>query len=126
MYGQRPFYYTNPIYHVSPMPVYLNHYLGRQYPEVDAESFKHSAESFSKLMSDASQLFGKLAESPNLAYNVMDAAQKNEKERVKQLIASSGVKGDVDVSYTPDSLEIEMKTDAEGTQCCRLTMVLRW
>ena len=152
MYVQWPYYYrrslVNPYYRFDPNPIYKHEippggvYLDQlyvqnyndfyrrfvegPYPEVDPTSFKESAEAFRKLMLDAGQLFTALGNTPNLARDMMDAAQVNDMNKVERLIKSTGVKGKVELKYTPDSLRIKMVSQAEETECCQLTMVLRW
>ncbi|MGM8216453.1 hypothetical protein ACLIA0_12860 [Bacillaceae bacterium W0354] len=130
MYGNRPSYYGdyvnlyNRVY-PYPYPVY-GHYERQQYPDVDPAKFKESAEAFHILILEANSLFKALADSPDLAGHIMDAAQKNDREKVKQLIASAGISENVEVNYTPDSFKLEMISKVEGTECCRLSMTLRW
>src|SRR5690625_180429 len=151
MYGQWPYYYARSV--VNPYdPIYQRHtfidhdpfryrddyfkYASfgnnsyehdyRQYPEVDPSTFQHSAEAFRQLMQDAGQLFTALGTQPDLAREMMDAAQVDDKERVEELIHSTGVVGNVELQYTPESLTINMDSQAVGTECCQLTLVFRW
>ncbi|MUK90747.1 hypothetical protein GMD78_20535 [Ornithinibacillus sp. L9] len=98
----------------------------QQYPDVDPDLFFQSAGVFKKLMADASIILNKLSEDEDLAYEIMDAAQKNQATRVKELIKSTGVHGDVDVDFNPDGLNLEMHSKVEDTECCKLSMALRW
>lgn len=96
----------------------------RQYPKVDPTLFHQSAETFKQLMKDGNVLLNKLSESREFAGNVMDAAQRGDQNKVKQLIHSAGIKERVEVRYTPDGITFDMYSD-KG-QCCKLAMSLRW
>ncbi|WP_029424973.1 hypothetical protein [Alkalibacillus haloalkaliphilus] len=63
----------------------------QDFPEVDPSKFKESAEAFSHLMADGSLMLNKLLQSDELAFNVMEAAQVNDLERVQQLLQGTGV-----------------------------------
>ncbi|SHF93277.1 hypothetical protein [Ornithinibacillus halophilus] len=120
-------YYTYPVYSV---PYYSNSTLiqtnVRPYPEVDPTFFHDSSSAFKQLMQDASHILDSLSSSEELAYQVMDAAQKNQTEKVEELIKSTGVQGEVEVEYNPDGINLTMISNVEGTECCKLTMAIRW
>ncbi len=97
-----------------------------QYPEADPTLFHQSAGSFKKLMSDATIVLNKLADSKEFAHQVMKAAQQNNKDEVEKLIQSTGVKETVDIDYNPDAITLEMTSKVEKTDCCKLVMTLRW
>ncbi len=118
--------YVNPYYHYpNPRPIEVSTYY-RTYPDVDPTQFKKSAESFQRLMNDASQIFERLAQSEEFAFEVMQAAQVDDVQRVQELVESTGVHGNVDIDYNPDGLTLEMHSQVEGSDCCILTMVIRW
>ncbi|SET68389.1 hypothetical protein SAMN05216389_12059 [Oceanobacillus limi] len=122
-----PSYYQPIIQYPWGYPVYVKYFpIRQQYPDVDADLFFKSAGAFKHLMADASVILNKLSEDEQLAYKIMDEAQKNKTEKVKELIESTGVQGDVDVDYNPDGLNLTMHSQVEGTDCCKLTMTLRW
>ncbi|MFD2046530.1 hypothetical protein ACFSTA_19505 [Ornithinibacillus salinisoli] len=98
----------------------------QQYLNVDPDLFFKSAGAFKELLGDASVILNKLSEDENLAYQIMEAAQQNNKEKVEELIKSTGVKGTVDVDYNPDGIKLNMLSKVEETDCCKLTMALRW
>src|SRR5699024_328555 len=83
----------------------------QQYPEVDPSIFHQSDESLSSLMDDGKTLLAKLNESESFATEVMDAAQKGDKEKVKQLIESTGIQGAVKTSFNPDSITITLHSN---------------
>lgn len=97
-----------------------------QYPEVDPALFHQSAGEFKKLMNEAIIILNKLSESEEFAYKVMNAAQQNKTEKVEKLIKSTGVQGNVEISYNPDGINIIMSTKVESTDCCKLEMAIRW
>ncbi|MDQ0351184.1 hypothetical protein J2R98_000987 [Alkalibacillus filiformis] len=98
----------------------------QEFPEVDPLKFMESAEAFSHLMADGSLMLDQLSQSDELAFEVMEAAQVNDLERVQQLLQGTGVEHDLDVEFTPSGITIKMRTSANAGDCCVLTMLLRW
>lgn len=101
-------------------------YSRQQYEEVDPAIFHQSAKSFQPLMDDGNTLLDKLSESESFAAQVMDAAQRSDEEKVKQLIESAGLQGTVTTRFNPDSITITLDSDDESKTCCKLSMSLRW
>lgn len=119
-YGYYPYGY-------NPQPYYQSHYWStRQFPPVNPEQFHQSANQTKILMKEASKVLNKLADSKEFDQKIMTAAQASQTEEVKRLIKSAGVTSDVDVQYTPDGLRIEFKPAANGYDCCKLQIGLRW
>ncbi|WP_156317738.1 hypothetical protein [Bacillus sp. CHD6a] len=121
----RPVYYPRNIYfpvytHAMPRPYF------RIYPEVDPTVFTESAESMQQLMKEASIILQKLSDSKEFATEVMAAAQEGNKEKVSQLLLSTGVHSGVKVDFNPDGINLNMTSDTEGNDCCHLTISLRW
>ncbi|MTW86145.1 hypothetical protein F3157_10800 [Virgibacillus dakarensis] len=98
----------------------------QQYPEADPTLFHESAGAFKQLMKVGTVLLNKLTASKEFAQQVMDAAQRGDKEKVKQLIQSTGIKEKVDVDYNPDGITFNMFSKVEKVDCCKLAMSLRW
>jgi hypothetical protein len=121
-YGQPtmvPLYY--PVYDDPWIP-----YLVRQYPPVDITLFNKSAIAMQKLMKEASIVLNKIASSKNFAYKLMSAAQESKLKEVERLIQSTGVHSKVETSYTPDGINLKLSSQVEGSDCCHLTIALRW
>lgn len=118
--GLPPHYYPQHNYNQS------NAHIVRQYPAVDPTVFNESAVAFQKLLKEASIVLNKLADSKDFAGEVMSAAQESNMQKVEELIESTGVHSKVDVSYNPDGIRLEMKNKVEDTDCCHLTMALKW
>lgn len=94
--------------------------------ETDATFFSESAVAFKQLITGATVILDKLAGSKDFAHNVMDAAQKNETDKVDQLIKSTGVTKAFQIKYNPDGINILLVSQVENIDCCKLTMALRW
>ncbi|NLP52254.1 hypothetical protein [Bacillus sp. RO1] len=121
----RPVYYPRNVYfpvytHTMPRP-YM-----RVYPEVDPTVFTESAESMQQLMKEASIILKKLSDSKEFASDVMAAAQEGNKEKVSQLLLSTGVHSGVKVDFNPDGINLNMTSEIQGKDCCHLTISLRW
>jgi len=115
-------------YPIAPSPVY--YYPPTVYnrlPEnVDSTLFNKSAFEMEKLMKDASLILTKIVESKEFGKKVMTAAQESNLKEVERLINSSGIHSVVDTSYSPDGLNLKFTSNVENTECCKLTVALRW
>jgi hypothetical protein len=109
-------YYQNPY---SQFPI------NRQYPSVDISTFEHSATAFQKTVIEASTILRKFAE-PQFAKKLMSAAQTGNQQEVDRLIKSIGVSTPVTTKYTPSGVLLTIHAQAQGSQCCTLTMYLKW
>ncbi|ASN03864.1 hypothetical protein [Virgibacillus necropolis] len=133
-YPQQPYpIYCYPDWRMYEQPTYLYPEPNANYTndrpqslDVDPTLFYQSAKEFKQLMKNATVVLNKLSESEDFAYKVMDAAQQNKTEKVKELIESTGVPGDVEISYNPDGINITMISKVEDTDCCKLVMAIRW
>lgn len=123
--NHRPVYYPRHVYFPVYTPILPRPYI-RVYPPVDPTLFTESAESMQQLMKEASIILEKLSDSKQFASEVMSAAQESNKEKVSQLLASTGVHSSVDVDFTPDGINLHMSSEVEGKDCCHLTITLRW
>ncbi|TFB21777.1 hypothetical protein E3U55_08085 [Filobacillus milosensis] len=128
----RPKYDLNspniPYYYYPWYDVYHMYNAGNvpRYPDLDPTQFTQSAEAFRDLLNDASDILRQLSNSEKFAYEVMDAAQHSETQKVKQLLESTGIHNQVEVQYNPDGIKMTMRTNTQGTDCCHLSMNLRW
>ncbi|MFD1738496.1 hypothetical protein ACFSCX_18400 [Bacillus salitolerans] len=98
----------------------------REFPEVDVTLFNESANAFKRLMRDASIVLDALAGSKHFDFELMSAAQVSDKKKVDQLIQSTGIKSKVDTTYNPDGITLNFQESVKNTECCKLTMKLRW
>jgi GTP-dependent phosphoenolpyruvate carboxykinase len=103
---------------------YMNPY--RQYQEVDVTQFEQSAKSMQILMREASLVLNKLADSKTFATQVMSAAQQSNMTEVDKLIKSTGIKSKVKTSFNPDGINMKLSSTTGQTECCHLTITLRW
>lgn len=132
-------YYCQPMYnvvpHVNGFPIrqlnmvpynYFYQQPIRQYPDVDASLFEQSAKSMQILMKEANLVLNKLAESKPFAKKIMYAAQHSNIKEVEMLIQSTGIKSKVDTSFNPDGINLKLSSKVGSTECCHLTIALRW
>lgn len=122
-----------PAHAYQPVPhhYYQHHhpYINRpkvEYPPVDTTLFNESAVAFQLLMREADKIINKIVSSNKFATELMTAAQMSNKEKVNQLIQSTGVSNKVKTSFNPDALRLYLTADAKDSECCQLTMILRW
>lgn len=116
--------YCYPVYYI---PYYYQPYLPpRQYPPVDPTQFFESANEMKMLMQDASVVLDRMADSREFTEKVMSAAQESKTDEVEQLIKSTGISSDVEISFNPDALKLEFIAMTHGAECCRLLVTIRW
>lgn len=96
-----------------------------QYPPVDITIFSQSVVAFQKIAKDSAKILDKFSE-PQFAYQIMSAAQAGNHQEVDRLIKSIGVPSTVITKYTPDGVLLTIHANAHDSQCCTLTMYLRW
>lgn len=107
-------------------PYFLNKLKTRQYPEVDPTLLEQSAKSMQNLMREASLVLNKLADSKSFASKIMSAAQHSNMDEVDRLIQSTGIKSKVKTSFNPDGINMKFSSSIGQTECCHLTIALRW
>lgn len=131
-YPNQPLYdghyvHQQPVYFFPPSnPLMYQPLVDRQYPDVDPSLFHQSAVAFQQLINDASLIISSISGSDQLAFQLMDAAQKNQTEKVKQFIQSTGIQSDVKVDFNPDQLHLTLLAQVEGIDCCILRLAIRW
>ena len=117
-----PIRYVNSI----PQAQYYQQSTKRQLPAVDSTYFEKSAKSMQLLMKEASLVLNKLAESGPFANEIMVAAQQSNMNEVERLIKSTGIKSKVDTTFNPDGINLKLSSKVEASDCCHLTIALRW
>jgi hypothetical protein len=127
-YPSRPMMINYPqiYYPYRPSNYWSVNYDRPELPGVDPTIFNESAIAFQGLMREASKIINKVADSKKFATDLMAAAQQSNQSKVNQLIDTTGVNATINTSFNPDGLKITLTTDVHGSDCCQLTMVLRW
>ncbi|MED4295979.1 hypothetical protein P4678_15120 [Priestia megaterium] len=97
----------------------------QQYPPVDTAIFGHSVSAFQKLALESSTLIKMFAD-PSFSHSLMKAAQAGNQMKVDSLIKSIGVSTPVTAKYNPDGILLTMHAQAQGSECCTLSMFLKW
>jgi hypothetical protein len=118
-------YYMIPIRFYHPYQIQEG-WQTRPYPPVNPSMFTSSATEMHQLMKKADALVQKLANTSSFAKDVMDAAQNNEKQKVNQLLKSTGLDSGMKTTYTPDGLKIILTSEVNNIDCCHLTISLKW
>ncbi len=95
-------------------------------PNVDVTVFNESAIAFKQLMRDASTVLDRLADHKEFATEVMTAAQGSDTTKVEKLIESTVINSKVEPTFNPDGLTMVFHAKVKDTDCCKLTMALRW
>lgn len=114
--------YYHPNYY--PYPLY-GMYRHPQYPPVDISTLSHSVKAFQKITIESSKILKKLGE-PEFARRLMTAAQIGNQKEVDRLIKSIGNGTPITTTFTPSGLLLTIHAQAQGTECCTLTMFLKW
>lgn len=121
-YVPQPYYYYP--YHPYPATYPPNYY--RQYPEVNPSQFMTSAQHMRTLMKDAVTLLDHMSDSKQYSLDLMSAAQQSNQQKVNMMIKETGIKTPPKVTYTPDGLKLQFQAPGDATDCCNLTITLRW
>lgn len=85
-----------------------------------------SAKDMEILMKDASRLLAEMAESKKFSFELMNAAQQSNMNKVEKMIKSTGIQMIPKVKYTPDGLTLNFDSGKDYDDCCQLTLKLRW
>ena len=118
-----------PVLPRSPVPsvsYYPPKVYNRQPENVDSTLFNKSAVEMEKLMRDASLILTKIVDSKEFGKQVMTAAQESNLKEVERLLNSTGIHSVVVTSYNPDGINLKFTSQVEKTECCKLTIALRW
>jgi hypothetical protein len=97
----------------------------RQYPPVDPTIFSSSVTAFQKIANEASVILKKFGEPP-FAHQLMTAAQKGDQNEVDRLMKSIGTGTPITTKFTPSGLLLTIHAKVQQTECCTLSMFLRW
>ena len=98
----------------------------REFPEVDPAVFVESAKVSKPLLTEIVRLLDKIEEPGPFSKRLMDAAQRSNKERVRQLLREAGVKSDPDINFNPDELRLTFLGKIGTTDVSKINIVLRW
>ncbi|MDC3412379.1 hypothetical protein NC797_00215 [Aquibacillus sp. 3ASR75-11] len=97
-----------------------------EYPEIDPNQLLQSANTFQNLMDEADKIVNAFSDSKEFCYKVIDAAQKNEKDKVEQYIKSTGIEQPISISYNPDGIHLTLSDVTNDIECCELSIALHW
>ncbi|SFF69875.1 hypothetical protein SAMN05216353_1067 [Halobacillus alkaliphilus] len=123
-----PYYYPTaywPTFYVAPS-YQSQAFAYRTYPEVNTKLLIKSAEQMKVLLKEAEVLMDHITSSPDLAAELMNAAQQSNKSKLIQLLKASGIQSKLDTSYTPDGLNIMLCTSVGDLDCGHLKISIRW
>ncbi|WP_052342696.1 hypothetical protein [Bacillus sp. EB01] len=98
----------------------------RQFPDVNISQLNVSLRKFQELMNQANILINKMATDSNFTKMLMTAAQKSDKNRVNQLIRSTGITIKAETTYTPTGIRIVLDNSGPEGGCCDLLIALGW
>lgn len=98
----------------------------RQFPPVDIKGLTYSARQFQRLMEQASLLINKIIQSNSFAFDLMNAAQQSNQQKVDELIHATGISIDVKTKFTPSGIQITLDNSEMEGGCCKLLIALRW
>lgn len=98
----------------------------QQFPPVQTNRLVTSATNAERLILDAQQILNRIKASQDFAYQLKDAAQKSEQNKVDQLIQGLGLRAQVKTSFTPDRINFELQDRTFDSECCILRIALKW
>ena len=97
-----------------------------QFPSVDIKQLDVSVYKFQTLMRQADLLIDKLGNDPEFSKELMGAAQQSDRNKVNQLILSTGITIKVKTTFTPTGIRILLDNSELEGGCCDLLIALRW
>ncbi|MRH43570.1 hypothetical protein GH741_12855 [Aquibacillus halophilus] len=111
--------------HQGLYPQYQGYYQERQYPPVDIDIFQQSVTAFQKIANESIIILEKFNDH-EFTYKLLKAAQHGNQSEVDRLIKSIGTTAPITTEYNPTGILLTIHADAQGAQCCTLTMYLKW
>ncbi|MFC0469659.1 hypothetical protein ACFFHM_03715 [Halalkalibacter kiskunsagensis] len=96
------------------------------FPPVTIEYFENSLTAYLTLLEHGRIVINSLVSSQETMVQLMEAAQASDDTQVDQIIKSTGVPSIVETTYTPTGVTFTLSATVGGSQCCRLTMFIRW
>jgi hypothetical protein len=125
VYPYQPYTYYQRL--KNPISIHFTHETSqRPFPEVNPTKLHDSAVAFQALMKEANVILTKLEDSESFAIQLMEAAQQSNHDEVDRLIQSTGVNKNVKTTFNPDGVKMELISQSNDLECCRLLMSLRW
>ncbi len=132
MYNQNLYqgyhYHIPSWYYANSYPSHIHYYspYTRQFPPVDPTKFQQSANKASQQLTDAKKIIDRISGSPEFAHRLMGAAQLSQKNEVRRLVASIGLKTVPGIDYTPDGLLLTFTNKQSNVECCKIRINMRW
>ncbi|UFT99220.1 hypothetical protein KO561_18910 [Radiobacillus kanasensis] len=120
-----PNHYAYSPYQGYHYPQHHGYYQQRPYPEVDVSIFEGSVTAFQKIADESITILEKFTDR-EFTHKLMTAAQAGNQREVDRLMKSIGTSTPITTQYTPSGILLTIHADAQGTQCCTLTMYLKW
>lgn len=117
-----PIFCHSPSYRKQQNP----HMTKSPFPPVNIEKFDISAHQFQRLMEQARLFVNKIVNSSQFAYELMDAAQRSDKNKVEEMIRTTGITIAFHVQFTPTAIQIILDNSTEKVNCCQLLVGLKW
>lgn len=96
------------------------------YPPIDATLFHQSAMKIKPLFEEGAKLSDYIASDKEIAAEIMNAGQTGNQAELDRLVQKAGLKAKVTTKYTPDGIRFEIRDYIGQTNCCVLTMSIRW
>ncbi len=95
-------------------------------PPVQTAPLMSSANLTTDLINDARTITDILAFNQNLVFQLIDAAQKSQTDKVNDIIKNFPVKNRLRVTYTPGIIKLRLLPLDPKNTCCSIEMSLNW
>ncbi|WP_342505005.1 hypothetical protein [Sporosarcina sp. FSL K6-2383] len=96
------------------------------FPPVNTQRLHASAEKMLEVIKQSQLLINSIADSPDFAHGLMDAAQLSDQKKVDELIQSTGITTKATTTFSPSGIHIELDNAKTPGECCKLQIALRW
>ena len=118
MPGHSPYHIAHPLDQYRQQDVVL--------PPVQTAPLMSSANLTAELINDARTITDILASNENLVFQLIDAAQKSQTDKVNVIIKNFPVKNRLRVTYTPGIIKLRLLPLDPKNTCCSIEMSLNW
>ncbi|MFJ7935952.1 hypothetical protein [Sporosarcina sp. NPDC096371] len=96
------------------------------FPPVDTHQLHASAGKMLEIIKQAQLLINKVVDSSEFAFELMNASQLSNQQKVDELIKSTGVTSKIKTKFNPSGIHIELDNAEKLGECCKLLIALQW
>lgn len=93
---------------------------------LEPKLFMKSASEGKALLDESRKIVDRISSDKAFAKEMMEAARNGNITKVNRLIAETGVEVSVEITFDPDGIRFELKSESSQQYYSKLTLYLRW